>query len=129
MNSTQFAWAYLLKNGVVGVTYGYYGGYELIGDRNSCCVEHEKIQKLKNSAIAKIREFGVDWKKTRPPESDWRNEFDGTFNDPKSVEFISGVLVLKNGESQKWIADRIEVTEVFDLMADAENAKEFSFLE
>lgn len=127
MDAKKFAWLYLVKNGVVGRTPSYYGGYDYDRDlqndqRFADCfgghgVNHNIYKKIDSVMNSDIQIHGVDWDATKSPQSDYTSQFEGTFCDPGRKEIIKGVLVLKNGSKQKWIADAIEVTNVFDMMA------------
>jgi hypothetical protein len=59
----------------------------------------------------------VNWKKTISPRSDLEDQFTGTFSDPKTKEYLSGKLYLKNGHVQDWLCEGVEVTNVFEMMA------------
>lgn len=130
MNATQFAWLYLIKNGFAGVQHSYYGGYKV--DKNEPFNEEmfnkydgswSWFIKAKDDYIDLIKKIGVNWKKTKAPESSSVSKFQGTFADSKEVEMLEGTLVLKNGQRIEWIADAIEVTSVFEMMANAANGQ------
>lgn len=127
MNSKQFAWLYLFENGLIGVQKSYYGGYDpLIEDWNERfgdIYNMTSYERAKEFAFTQIKEWGIDWKKTLPPKSDIIYEFAGTFAESKETEFLSGTLILKNGEKQQWLAESLAVTNVFDMMAQIHKAE------
>lgn len=45
----------------------------------------------------KIKDVGVDWKKTKPPEEEQRSQFEDTFSPSSQVPSLLGTLVLKDG--------------------------------
>jgi hypothetical protein len=63
-----------------------------------------------------IRKIGVDWGATQSPHGRSFSEFQGTFCDPGSKEYLTGTLVLKDGTKQQWVAETL-VTNAFDMMA------------
>ena len=128
MNSKQFAWLYLVENGVSGLTRSYYGGFESSKDPEIHTLDQYKfdfMDKVKEINFKKIkRAGGVNWDRTQAPDSGWRSEFQGTFADSLRVETLEGTLVLKNGQTMEWEGDNIEVRNVFDMMAEVDAAKE-----
>lgn len=122
MNSTQFAWLYLIEHGRGGASHNYYGGYNYdpkltksIPDFSEWDVK--KVEQLQSMLRDKIKQIGVDWKKTVEPSSDLVSEFNGTFADSSHTEILTGTLVLRNGERINWLAKALEVTNVFEMMA------------
>ncbi len=85
MNATKIMWAYLLNYGHAG-TPSYYGGWE-----NNNSPSYEEICRI-----------GIDWKKTREPESDNYSSFQGTFCESSYEEMLTGKLHLKNGKKYVW---------------------------
>ena len=124
MNSKQFAWSYLIKNGFAGVVHSFYGGYEAIDGEMFAKYNRKWDWQLKALPEYRkmVKEIGVDWDKTKAPESDTVSLFTDTFHDPEQVEKLVGVLVLKNGRKINWVADALEVTNVFDMMEAVANA-------
>lgn len=122
MDAKQFAWLYLIENGYAGVEPSYYGGWDLINSNSASVYSIDKMFSLKEEFLKKIREVGVNWDKTLEPESDSVCTFQGTFCDSKQKEYLTGKLVLKNGESVVWYADAIEITNVFQMMAEVDVA-------
>lgn len=125
LTAIQFAWIYLVKNGYAGVKQGYYGGWETYDDDSwsrGKWVDYKKLDELKLHAWQEILDFGVDWVATKAPRSDLVSTFEGTLADPSNKETLVGTLVLKNGCKQHWVADALEVTNVFEMMANAHNA-------
>ena len=45
------------------------------------------------------------------------SKFTDTFHEPDRKEVLTGELVLNNGLRQTWTADAVEVTNVFEMMA------------
>jgi hypothetical protein len=127
MNATQFAWAYLLKHGNVGVKVSYYSGFDPIDPkkyRQEYGTAYDAFIKAKEIAIKEIRQFGINWKKTVAPRSDFEDQFNGTFNDPKTKEYLSGKIFLKNGHVQEWLCESVQVTNVFVMMAEVQGIVE-----
>ena len=122
MNAKQFAWLYLIENGFTGVRPSYYGGWDLLNSNSASIYPVQNMFDMRDQAKTKIKGTGVDWSKTRAPESDSQDIFQGTFCDNKSKEFLTGKLVLKNGETQEWWAEAIDITNVFEMMAEADAA-------
>jgi hypothetical protein len=130
MTAIQFAWYYLVKNGYEGVEHAYYGGYERhdpkmeLSRRDRHISDYREVITMRDEALKDIIKYGVDWKLTGPPTSDYASYFNGTFAEEQGrKETLTGRLILKNGKQQYWVADAIEVTNVFELMANAEQAK------
>jgi len=120
MNSKQFAWLYLIENGVAGCRPSYYGGHELSDKRMSSVYRDfdcTSLEAIKQIYLKELKEIGVDWDKTDAPDSNMVSQFAGTFSEADKNEMLSGKIVLKNGETQTWIGDNIKVTNVFDMMA------------
>lgn len=120
MNSKQFAWLYLIENGTAGVEHSYYGGYTLVDQRMDGIFkrfDHRSYEAVKQIYLKELKEIGVDWDKTSAPESNMVSQFAGTFSEADENEYLSGTLILNNGEKQTWIAEAIEVSNVFDMMA------------
>lgn len=55
------------------------------------CVGQDKFL----TAISKI---GIDWDKSSTPESDSQHRFVGTFYDAEIIDYVSGTLVLLDGQ-------------------------------
>lgn len=94
IDTKKFVWAYLLERGheTTG-EWSYYGsGWESVPGRKWNYDYHaELLQKVKN--------IGVDWKKTEEPESSLQTCFDGTFVDASECEALIGTLVLLDGSN------------------------------
>jgi len=128
MDAKQYAWLYLVENGYAGVSTSYYGGYDLTEEAYKRFPDFNKysavgLDKVRDSYLRDIKKHGVDWKKTASPDSDMVSYFNGTFADPGKKETIRGTLVLKDGSKQTWVADKIDISNVFELMAMADAAK------
>ena len=125
MNSTQFAWLYLIENGHANVERSYYGGYTAWDGKVSkygwndrpVGVDRKEIPKTRGRCLDEILKHGVDWNKTKAPESDSVSLFTDTFNDPEKKETLVGYLYLKDGSVQRWEADALKVSNVFEMMA------------
>jgi hypothetical protein len=125
MNSKQFAWLYLVSNGIAGARHAYYGGYDQV-DKSlpEIGYDYGKLEEYKKIYLAQIKAHGVNWNKTQAPETDTHSIFNGTFADSGEEEHLEGVLVLNNGAKQNWIAEALEVKNVFDMMAVVHEAPE-----
>jgi hypothetical protein len=119
LTSKQFAWIYLVKHGLAGAKHGFYGGYEQVGLPVVLREDWDGIwiKERHKLFVSKIKEVGVDWIKTQAPINDTHSVFVDTFHDATQAEHLEGVLILKDGTEQFWVADKIEVTSVFDMMA------------
>jgi hypothetical protein len=121
MNAKQYAWIYMIDCGRANKNPSYYGGWSTI-DENA--PGGEKPKQFPNSRVLdwddayaeQIRRIGVDWEATQSPTGRSFAEFQGTFCDPGSKEYLTGTLVLKDGTKQKWVAETL-VTNAFDMMA------------
>lgn len=130
MDAKQFAWLYLIENGYAGVKKAYYGGNDIV-DKQAKVVAKTKtrhdedcIDKIREVYLANIRARGVNWFETEAPESDYVSQFNGTFCDSTKTEVLVGTLMLYGGEQQTWTADAVKVTNVFEMMAKIDSAKE-----
>jgi hypothetical protein len=121
MNAKQFAWTYLVESGCSDVYPSYYGGYANLDGGH---IMPDKIMEIVVSNKKKILDIGVDWDATKSPISDRVLEFTNTFNAASVTENLVGTLMLKDGTSQEWIADAIDTSDVFELLAAAASAKE-----
>ena len=143
MNAKQFAWAYLIKNGIAFLEESYYGGYILsdkahdahedgfITDADMKFFEENQWLRLTNSinhfnslTLEFIRWFAIDWEKTGNVESDFTSEFNGTFSKPTQKEKLVGTLILKNGIQINYTAEPI-INDVFEQMAKIDELKTF----
>ena len=119
MNSSQFAWAYLIENGWGGYAKSYYGGWIPInGEATVVSWDGVAQAEFKIGYVEKIESVGIDWSKTKSPRTYSKDVFTSTCGDDSSVEMVSGILVLKDGSTQTWNAE-IRVSSIFDVMADA----------
>lgn len=123
MNSSQFAWLYLVEHGQAGVEHSYYSGYRLKDERMKHLYGSWNNTQIKNHYLKEIKDIGVNWNKTKAPISELKSEFEGTFNDSSEKEYLTGTIILNNGMKQSWIAENIEITNVFNMMAAIENSK------
>jgi hypothetical protein len=122
MNAKQFAWIYLIENGKAGCEPSYYGGWNILDDFDD--MKYKKLspwdgslfKAIREDSLAALRKIGVDWDKTKSPTSSLYSEFNGTFADSSSCEYLKGTLVLLDGSEQHWIAESIEVSNVFEMM-------------
>lgn len=122
MNATQFAWLYLVENGMAGVERSYYGGLD-IKDKRMKSKQFECGKGFRNEYMAEIQEHGVNWGKTISPISNIISQFQGTFRDSSLEEILEGTLVLNNGVTQSWFADAIPVMNVFEMMANVSSGE------
>jgi len=123
MNAKQFAWWYLIENGVAGREPSFYGGWDLLPgvavkfSRVKDASFPEKDDIVRKTYLKDIIKIGVDWNKTESPESDLVQSFAGTMADACDYrESIKGTLVLKNESKQQWCSETIQVTSVFEMM-------------
>lgn len=120
MNSKQFAWAYLVKNGFANMRHSKWGGFDIIDPELPGKIKEQTYALTMYSwnpiSISAIKEIGVDWEKTKAPEIEDHSMFAGTFCDPSQRQLLEGTLVLKDGTNQKWIAETL-TTDVFEVMA------------
>lgn len=122
MNAKQFAWLYLVENGVPFQKPSYYGGFELVSEiPNHKYDRYDYMRQSKIVAIAKdlIKNHGVNWDKTDAPVQTTYYEFAGTECDSRSTEYLEGTLILNNGQDIFWCGENIQVTNVFEQMANA----------
>jgi len=132
MDAKQFAWLYLVEQGMAGRTPSYYGGFEIDDKSKKRCKGvvsdtyywNAGTDPLREQFFKEIREHGVDWDKTEPPQSETHSQFTDTFHDPTYKEYLEGVLVLNNGIKQPWCGEALEVTNVFDMMAAVSTSEE-----
>lgn len=123
MDAKQFAWIYIIENGIAGVKRSYYGGYDYLVDTtkyeraNLCAWDGNMITAIRNDSLVHLQTVGVNWDKTRAPESSSYSAFTDTFHNPETRETLVGTLVLNDGTKQDWSADAIEITNVFEMMA------------
>lgn len=117
MDSKQFAWLYLVENGYSGVVPSYYGGWDSFDQNHRKYYDYRELKKEAAAALKQIHRVGVDWERTEAPTSNMRSQFEGTFADASSKEYLEGDLVLKDSTVQHWCAEALNVTNVFDMMA------------
>ena len=128
MNAAQFAWLYLVENGLAGLESNYYGGYKgaspaIIKRLEKMAYNDKYNNPFKEEFLREIKDVGVNWYQTEAPKSDIVFKFLGTFCDDDTVEEVKGTLVLNNGKEQKWSSEKLSVKNVFEMMAEAEDAK------
>ena len=88
----KFVWAFMIENGIITTgKWSYYGGH-YYSDHSLGKTGIDALRK-------KVRDIGVDWEKTKQPESHQEQAFTDTFNDPDRVETLLGTLVLKDGST------------------------------
>ncbi len=129
MKSERFAWYYLITHGIAGHEQNQYGGFDYLPETKHLYArqawptpswpfesQHSIMEKTKAQYMTKIREIGVDWKKTNAPSNGSRSIFEGTDAASGREEYLYGTLVLLNGEKQSWEADALEVSNVFVMM-------------
>jgi hypothetical protein len=128
MDAKQFGWLYMIENGHAGCKHNYYGGWDVIpGVLDQYDIKRNKYngfdpQELRTKMIEEVRRVGVNWKKTGDVQSDRVHEFSDTFHDPDTREILTGTLVLLDGTRQEWVANAVEVTNVFEMMAQIHSA-------
>lgn len=136
MNAKEFAWMYVVSTGYPGAKTSYYGGYRVNdftiyphlntnSGHNVSVFDCRDLDKGRDVAIRRIKDVGIDWNKSFAPRSTYVSEFNGTFADPGRRESYEGTLILKDGTEIEWIADKMEVADVFEAMA---NTKKFEDL-
>jgi hypothetical protein len=55
--------------------------------------------------LKQIKVIGIDFDKSSLPESDQVSKFEGTFADSSSLDIVTGVLVLKDGQRIDYYAE------------------------
>lgn len=110
-DALKFVWAYMLEQGreTTG-EWNYYGGRWDYGAAKvqpawiakqypGKFVEKEwrEADESHKELLELIKQVGIDWDKTQPPESSQQSEFNGTFNESSHIEALLGKLVLKDG--------------------------------
>lgn len=92
-NTLRFVWAHMIERGhlTTGV-WSYYGG-----DWDHLPGDYRKIDAANKAFKEKVKTVGVDWDKTKEPESSMESAFTDTFHDADSVETLLGTIVLKDG--------------------------------
>jgi hypothetical protein len=123
MDAKQFAWTYMVAMGTANATPSYYGGWDPVDKKIKTSRGHHGITSYHDAFLKMIREIGVDWDKTDVPMTDTHAQFEGTFADSSTKEYLDGCLVLKNGYEQHWIAEPY-ISNVFEIMADIDNFKQ-----
>jgi len=85
-------WAYMLEHGyeTTGEWNYYRSAWESIPNRDR---EKDYHQELKE----KVLSIGVDWEKTKLPDSSIESGFTDTYHDSSKCEALLGVLYLKDG--------------------------------
>ncbi len=119
MEAKKFAWIYLIEHGDAGRSY--YGGLNLKDQRvahlHSSSWRSDSASKIKEFYLDEIKKIGVNWNKTLEPRNNEISLFTDTFHDSERKEIIEGELVLNNGLTQSWFADKLEISNVFEMMA------------
>jgi hypothetical protein len=128
MDAKQFAWMYMIENGVAGHKHGYYGSWDI----QPYILEQYQFPKDKYNWVGteevarvfreEILKKGVDWHRTADVQSDTTHQFTDAFHDPETREILTGDLVLLDGTVQHWASDPIQVTTVFDMMTQVSDA-------
>lgn len=93
--SLKIVWAYMLENGKLTTgQWSYYGGdWEGISSNWDWCKDEEANKKF----LAKVKTVGVDWDRTKHPDSEMNSAFTDTFHDSDDVETLLGTMFLKDG--------------------------------
>jgi len=104
--SEKLMWLYLLKNGSVYKEWSYYGG------------RYEKSPVLDGRMRKEIKQFGIDWNKTRSVQDDYEDEFNGTFTGPMQCPTLSGKLFLNNHKNYKVGMNKEDSITVLDIVLD-----------
>lgn len=121
MEAKKFAWIYLIEHGDAGFEQSYYGGLSLKDQRvahlHKSDWKWDSASKIKEFYLNEIKRIGVDWAKTREPQNNEISLFTDTFHDSERKEIIEGELILNNGLKQSWFADKLEIANVFEMMA------------
>jgi hypothetical protein len=121
LTAIQYAWLYLVENGAAGREPSYYGGYDFmegIEERFPNLNKYDfREDRVKDAFLLDIARIGVDWSRTKEPTMDFFSQFEGTFNDSSQKEYMKGTLVLKDGSKQEWCAEKLEISNIFQMMA------------
>lgn len=93
--SLKTVWAYMLENGkLTSGSWSYYGGnWEGV----STNWDWRKDQEANKEFLDKVKKVGVDWDRTKHPDSDMQSAFTDSFHDSARVETLLGTIVLKDG--------------------------------
>ena len=92
--SLKFVWAYMLQEGVItnGQWNYYSSNFETIHG-----YDYRKRIIDMDSLRARVRKVGIDWEKTKSPESSTELGFEGTDSPSSRCETLLGTLYLKDG--------------------------------
>lgn len=95
-DAIKFVWAYMIERGRVTTgKWNYYAGdFDDAYQNNHDFIARARVM---DDVRKKVKEIGIDWKKTQTPESSMESSFDGTDHDSDHVETLLGDLVLKDG--------------------------------
>jgi len=127
-------WALMIENGRILLPehkWSYYGGGYSVeipdGKHHYKIATPYDIVLLKKpfqDKIDNLKEIGVDWEKTNPPELDWHSEFVGTGDEPNRKSVWEGKLILKDGfEINFYLLDSDTRPRVQSRVSDFERAK------
>jgi hypothetical protein len=91
----KFVWAYMIEYGhITNGKWSYYGGdWERIDG-----YDYNKSVKREKEMRENIKTIGVDWSKTKEPDSSLESSFTDTFHDSADVETLLGTIILNNGK-------------------------------
>ena len=95
-NTLKFVWAHMIERGkITNGVWSYYGGDWESPQPSKW--DWEKMDADNKALREKVKTVGVDWDKTKEPESSMESAFTDTFHDSDSVETLLGTIVLKDG--------------------------------
>lgn len=117
MDAKQFAWMYLISNGRANVEPSFYGGTDVVDSNVSGKKDKTGYYRFtyEEAFLDQIKSVGVDWDKTKAPKGKMYSEFTDTFHKPNEVEYLVGILSLKDGAEQFWMAKPL-ISNVFEQM-------------
>jgi len=94
-NTLKFVWAHMIERGKLTTgEWSYYGGD---WESSPSTWKWEEVDAANKAFKEKVKSVGVDWDKTKEPESSMESAFTDTFHDSDTVETLLGTIVLKDG--------------------------------
>lgn len=90
----RFVWAHMIERGhLTNGEWSYYGG-----DWEYPPGNYHEIDAREKKFKEDVKKIGVNWEKTREPQSSIESAFIDTFHEADRVEALLGTIVLKNGK-------------------------------
>lgn len=106
----KVVWAYVVEHGqVTDGEWNYYGcGWQVPRLQKPGTPYYYEDREATARALKAVRDIGVDWDRTKMPESSTNSTFEGTDADSRRVESLLGTLVLKDGSDYVFGVDNSE---------------------